>query len=414
MKYYITNDELYHHGILGQKWGVRRFQNKDGSLTSAGRSRQRSLRAYRNEKAGKKGKDRTGTAALSTYDNATRMLGSSYRWDRATTPNTSYQTHGYYIGGNKNRQDNLKDLHSAIEARKLKTEFEKENGTVGNLSGRGSYQYTYNRNFTNGKYTGVDVSTATLYKKFQGQKLDESAFKMTYDELRDSDKPTAFDKLVKDTNPGYGKQEGYNTNCVGCSTVNTLKKMGYTGITAAPIMDGVNSKVGTTAWFNGAHKTFPTSMSDLEKQLLEQPVGAYGELTGSRFAYDFDSGKSVKTSGHSMSYSIIEVEDRYGDKSKRVLVEDGQTGRVYNDYNSLDSACRNQQFADREDSFSFTRLDNTTPNWKALAADGVLSEGYSPDKRIVLTDNGNTKKTWADMSRDRGTHYEFLDKENYK
>ena len=31
--------ELYHHGILGQKWGIRRFQNKDGSLTSAGKKR---------------------------------------------------------------------------------------------------------------------------------------------------------------------------------------------------------------------------------------------------------------------------------------------------------------------------------------------------------------------------------------
>jgi hypothetical protein len=40
-----SNGGLYHHGVKGQKWGVRRYQNKDGSLTAAGKKRAQNTRS---------------------------------------------------------------------------------------------------------------------------------------------------------------------------------------------------------------------------------------------------------------------------------------------------------------------------------------------------------------------------------
>ena len=50
----MENNIIYHHGIKGMKWGVRRFQNKDGSRTVAGKKREKMISADEQERSNRK------------------------------------------------------------------------------------------------------------------------------------------------------------------------------------------------------------------------------------------------------------------------------------------------------------------------------------------------------------------------
>ena len=71
---------LQHHGILGQKWGVRRYQNKDGTLTSAGKRHEKILDAKSGVKSARSEKNAANKDYKTTLSKAKKARGS---WDEA-------------------------------------------------------------------------------------------------------------------------------------------------------------------------------------------------------------------------------------------------------------------------------------------------------------------------------------------
>lgn len=98
--YKINTGELYHHGILGQKWGIRRYQNPDGTLTEEGKAR---LEKYRDKKIKKVEKE----YMLSEIkrDNALTRVGENSSW--AANINIRYNKKGEKYLEEINRLKNL-------------------------------------------------------------------------------------------------------------------------------------------------------------------------------------------------------------------------------------------------------------------------------------------------------------------
>ena len=103
------DNTLCHHGIKGQKWGIRRYQNKDGSLTPAGRKKLAKLdKQYEKVTGGKKAGDSNSTIKPKTIGEMTNQELQS-KIDRARLEKTYTELYLVRVSAGKKLVNRFKD-----------------------------------------------------------------------------------------------------------------------------------------------------------------------------------------------------------------------------------------------------------------------------------------------------------------
>lgn len=70
----MVEDILYQSGIKNQKWGVRRFQNKDGTWTSEGKKRRRLMEGYEKRKTPSKNDKKLKDTSLMSDEELQKLI----------------------------------------------------------------------------------------------------------------------------------------------------------------------------------------------------------------------------------------------------------------------------------------------------------------------------------------------------
>lgn len=108
-----STDELYHHGVKGMKWGVRRYQNKDGSLTAKG------IKRYAKKQYAKDAINSNKTALGKAYDLYTgaHKIRADNKYKTASNKKNKESAEKYVRDMNKQQNAPLKQKAAKVAAK---------------------------------------------------------------------------------------------------------------------------------------------------------------------------------------------------------------------------------------------------------------------------------------------------------
>lgn len=152
--YYVAglpySDELYHHGIKGQKWGLRRFQNEDRTWTAAGKIRYGAGKAAEaTAKALKKTGAAVGRAAKATGSHIIKGIKRHHTWMMSDDELRSEINR-------INAEKTFKAAMSEVKSKRLRARFGK---TLGTIAEKGATKFIENLATEAGKNLAKNIGT---------------------------------------------------------------------------------------------------------------------------------------------------------------------------------------------------------------------------------------------------------------